>query len=156
MFFALKTGWSQLKWHWMTCCLLQFTAGELSRADGVGFVFSQRLPCAKLTHECLCHGPGHGCLHFWRRSVMWHLAWLRCQKHTKNRFYICLGPKLVSRRPRKFFMKSLHSSQFCSGLRLISVAAFACGRFRRLKGLSSVVWRADHVPNLKQPGPKPS
>jgi len=27
--------------------LVQFTAGELSRADGVGFVFSQRLPCAK-------------------------------------------------------------------------------------------------------------
>ena len=27
---------------------LQFTAGELSRADGVGFVFSQRLPCAEL------------------------------------------------------------------------------------------------------------
>ena len=27
----------------------QFTAGELSRADGVGFVFSQRLPCAELS-----------------------------------------------------------------------------------------------------------
>ncbi|OLQ07836.1 hypothetical protein AK812_SmicGene8705 [Symbiodinium microadriaticum] len=27
--------------------LVQFTSGELSRADGVGFVFSQRLPCAK-------------------------------------------------------------------------------------------------------------
>eukprot|EP00434_Breviolum_minutum_P031333 symbB.v1.2.027706.t1/scaffold2863.1/size68590/9 len=27
--------------------VVQFTAGELSRADGVGFVFSQRLPCAK-------------------------------------------------------------------------------------------------------------
>lgn len=27
--------------------LVQFTAGELSRADGVGFVFSPRLPCAK-------------------------------------------------------------------------------------------------------------
>ena len=25
---------------------VQFTSGELSRADGVGFVFSQRLPCA--------------------------------------------------------------------------------------------------------------
>lgn len=27
--------------------LVQFTSGELSRADGVGFVFSPRLPCAK-------------------------------------------------------------------------------------------------------------
>jgi len=27
--------------------LVQFCAGELSRADGVGFVFAQRLPCAK-------------------------------------------------------------------------------------------------------------
>mmetsp|Transcript_1947 Transcript_1947/g.4498 ORF Transcript_1947/g.4498 Transcript_1947/m.4498 type:complete len:511 (-) Transcript_1947:81-1613(-) len=27
--------------------LLQFTSGELSRADGMGFVFSSRLPCAK-------------------------------------------------------------------------------------------------------------
>eukprot|EP00928_Gymnodinium_smaydae_P045433 TRINITY_DN30285_c0_g1_i1.p1 TRINITY_DN30285_c0_g1~~TRINITY_DN30285_c0_g1_i1.p1 ORF type:complete len:442 (+),score=38.93 TRINITY_DN30285_c0_g1_i1:57-1382(+) len=27
--------------------LVQFSAGELSRADGVGFVFAQRLPCAK-------------------------------------------------------------------------------------------------------------
>jgi len=27
--------------------LMQFTAGELSKADGVGFVFSSRLPCAK-------------------------------------------------------------------------------------------------------------
>lgn len=27
--------------------LVQFTSGELSRADGVGFVFSNRLPCAK-------------------------------------------------------------------------------------------------------------
>jgi len=27
--------------------LVQFTSGELSRADGVGFVFSSRLPCAK-------------------------------------------------------------------------------------------------------------
>uniref|UniRef100_A0A7S2VH73 Uncharacterized protein n=1 Tax=Zooxanthella nutricula TaxID=1333877 RepID=A0A7S2VH73_9DINO len=27
--------------------LVQFSAGELSRADGVGFVFSPRLPCAK-------------------------------------------------------------------------------------------------------------
>eukprot|EP00927_Polykrikos_kofoidii_P035787 TRINITY_DN30315_c0_g1_i1.p1 TRINITY_DN30315_c0_g1~~TRINITY_DN30315_c0_g1_i1.p1 ORF type:complete len:447 (-),score=80.25 TRINITY_DN30315_c0_g1_i1:101-1441(-) len=27
--------------------LVQFTGGEISRADGVGFVFSQRLPCAK-------------------------------------------------------------------------------------------------------------
>jgi len=27
--------------------LVQFSAGELSRADGVGFVFSSRLPCAK-------------------------------------------------------------------------------------------------------------
>ena len=71
---------------------------------------------------------------------MSRLAWLRCQKHTKNRFHICLGPRLVSHSlPRKFFVKSLHSSQFCSSLRLISVAAFACGHFRRLKGLSSAV-----------------
>jgi len=27
--------------------LVQFSSGELSRADGVGFVFSSRLPCAK-------------------------------------------------------------------------------------------------------------
>merc|ERR1719162_2099410 len=27
--------------------LIQFAGGELSRADGVGFVFSSRLPCAK-------------------------------------------------------------------------------------------------------------
>lgn len=27
--------------------LVQFAGGELSRADGVGFVFSSRLPCAK-------------------------------------------------------------------------------------------------------------
>jgi len=27
--------------------LVQFTSGELSKADGVGFVFSHRLPCAK-------------------------------------------------------------------------------------------------------------
>merc|ERR1719181_1233315 len=27
--------------------LVQFSSGDLSRADGVGFVFSPRLPCAK-------------------------------------------------------------------------------------------------------------
>ena len=31
-------------------CEIEFTSGELSRADGVGFVFSQRLPC---TLACL-------------------------------------------------------------------------------------------------------
>ena len=38
---------------------LQFTSGELSRADGVGFVFSQRLPCALTAFYCMGGDPNY-------------------------------------------------------------------------------------------------
>jgi hypothetical protein len=118
----------------------QFTAGELSRADGVGFVFSQRLPCAELSDSFPWIRECSSCT-AWRWQscpvILCSSEQLRCQKYSKDSLDFCLVPRSSQnslRRKKFLFLHDLVGSLSYGCHRSISVAKFACAPLQRLRG----------------------